>query len=61
MLDHDPKHKMRMIPSGQWEGFLEDLAQTQQGKTIHIEQGEVTRQVILERSNITLLCWVAMK
>lgn len=48
MLDHDPKHKMRMIPSGQWEGFLEDLAQTQQGKTIHIEQGEVTRQVILE-------------
>lgn len=48
MLDHDPSHKMRMIPSGQWEDFLEDLAQTQQGKTIHIEQGEATRQVILE-------------
>lgn len=48
MLDHDPTHKMRMIPSGRWEDFLTDLAQTQQGKTIHIEQGEVTRQVILE-------------
>lgn len=48
MLDHDPTHKMRMIPSGQWKEFLEDLVQTQQGKTIHIEQGEVTRQVILE-------------
>jgi hypothetical protein len=48
MLDHDPTHKMRMIPSGRWEDFLTDLARNQQGRTIRIEQDEATRQVILE-------------
>ena len=48
MLDHDPTHKMRMVPSGRWKGFLTDLARDQGGKTIRLEQGEATRQVILE-------------
>lgn len=48
MLDHDPTHKMRMIPSGRWADFLKDLSHSQQGKTIRIAQGETTRQAILE-------------
>ena len=54
MIDHDASHHSKMIISSQYSYFFEDLAQSQQGRTLRIEKGGDIRTAELSGEQVVL-------